>query len=62
MMTKHWMFVRRRVAPIVSAGVLFQATGCVFDTTDISQVLVTSIVNNLIASFVFGLFSLPIGF
>ena len=48
----------RRVTMYLSAGVLLQASGCMFDTSELAAGLVSSVVNNLIASFVFGAFNL----
>jgi hypothetical protein len=39
---------------------LLQAGGCSFDLQTVTQGLVTSVANNLLASFVFGLFNVPL--
>jgi hypothetical protein len=51
----------RRVTPLVSAGFLFQANGCTLDTNALLAGLTTTIVNNLISSFIFGAFNLVPG-
>lgn len=51
----------RRAVPILSAGVLLQATGCMITADEIAQGLLTSAVNAIIADFVFGAFGVPIG-
>ena len=48
----------RRFATYLGAGVLLQAGGCMFDTSELAGGLVSAVVNNLIASFVFGAFNL----
>jgi hypothetical protein len=50
----------RRVAPALTAGCLFQATGCTINAEGIAQGLLTAILNNLITSLVFGLFNIPV--
>lgn len=50
----------RRVVPLISAGVLLQATGCMINTDELAQGLLTSVVNAIIADFVFGAFGVPI--
>lgn len=50
--------ISRRASAIVAAGIVFQTAGCQINTTDIAATLATSVINNLIASFVFSAFSL----
>lgn len=57
-MTKRFNYVVRRIMPIVSAGLLFQASSCALDTNALMAGLATTIANNLISSFVFGAFNL----
>jgi len=51
----------RRVAPMLAAGCLFQASGCALDGGQLAQGLLTTILNSLISSLVFGLFNVPTG-
>ncbi len=48
----------RRFTAYVGAGIMLQATGCMFDSSEVAAGLVSAVVNNLIASFVFGAFNL----
>ena len=48
----------RRLAGLLAAGTLLQAGSCAFDTRELGAQLVTSVVNNFIASYVFGAFNL----
>ena len=57
-MTKRLTHFARRIVPIVSAGLLFQANGCSLDANSLAAGLATTIANNLINSFVFGAFNL----
>ena len=56
-MTKRLTYVLRRIMPMVSAGLLFQANGCALDTNSLLAGLASTIANNLISSFVFGAFN-----
>lgn len=57
-MTKRFNCIVRRIVPMVSAGLLFQASGCAFDTNSLVAGLASTIANQLITSLVFGAFGL----
>ena len=57
-MTKRFNYIVRRIMPIVSAGLLFQANGCTLDTNSLLSGLASTIANQLISSFVYGAFNL----
>ena len=57
-MTKRFSYLVRRIVPIVSAGLLFQANGCTIDTNSLVAGLASTIANQLISSFVYGAFNL----
>ncbi len=57
-MTKQFNYIVRRIVPVVSAGLLFQANGCTLDTNSLVGGLASTIANQLINSFVFGAFNL----
>ncbi len=57
-MVNRLTYVVRRVVPVLSAGFLCQASGCTIDTNSILAGLANTIANNLIQSYVFGLFNL----
>lgn len=59
-MTKRCDAIMRRLAPLLGAGVLLQATGCEFNGSAIASGVLTSIANSFITSIVFGLFNIPI--
>ena len=59
-MTRHWNSSVRKMAPILSAGLLLQAGGCNIDFGTTVQGLVSAAVNDLIASFVYGVFNIPL--
>lgn len=48
----------RKIAPVLSTGLLLQAGGCTVDANSTLQQLVTTATNNLIADYVFGAFNL----
>lgn len=50
--------IMRRMAPIFAAGVVFQTTGCTFDTATLTGGLLTYVVNSVVSSFVFSAFNL----
>ncbi len=50
----------RKVAPLLSAGVLFQAAGCNFDSATLVNGLVSSVLNSIVTDLVFGVFNLPV--
>ena len=59
-MTRHWNAIVRKTVPALSAGLLLQAGGCdIADPNTIAQGLFTTIANNVISSFVFGVFNIP---
>ena len=55
-MTNRWNALMRKVAPLLSAGMLLQAGGCSFNTDTIVQSLVLGVANDLVASILFGIF------
>jgi hypothetical protein len=57
-MTKRFNYLVRRIMPVVSAGLLFQAGGCAFDTNSLVAGLASTIANQLISSFVYGAFNI----
>ncbi len=46
----------RKAAPVLSAGVLFQTSGCTLNLEAFSQNVVLGVLNELISSILFGLF------
>ncbi len=58
-MTGHWNSIVRKTAPALGAGLLLQANGCSLDLNTVVPGLLTTIVNNLISNFVFGVFNIP---
>lgn len=48
----------RRFAVIAAAGMVFQTTGCAVDTQSLALTLFGTILQNLVATFVFGAFNL----
>ena len=59
-MTKRWKAIVRRAAPVLSAGLLFQASGCALDPVALTQGLVTVFMNDVIFSIVYGIFNIPV--
>lgn len=57
-MAKRFKYRIRKTACALAAGFLLQAGGCTLDV----QSLATGIANNLVSSFVFGAFNLPMRF
>lgn len=57
-MTKRLSSFVRRLAPVLSAGVLLQAGGCPIDTNLLLAGLVEQIATSFITSLVFGAFNL----
>jgi len=55
-MTKRFNYIVRRIVPMVSAGFLFQTSGCALDTNALLGSLASTIANQLISSIVFGAF------
>lgn len=56
-MTKLYIWGRRSAA-VVTAGMLFQAGGCAVDSQALALNLVGTILQNLVATLVFGSFNL----
>lgn len=56
-MMKRWNSFVRKATPLLSAGLLLQANGCSINIEGITQGVVTAIVNDLITSFLFSVFS-----
>ena len=50
--------VSRRLYAFLAAGMLLQGGGCAVDATEVSSQLITAVVNNFIASYIFGAFNL----
>ena len=57
-MTKRWNALTRKLAPVLAAGMLLQAGGCEFNTSELAAGLVTSIANSVLTNLVFGVFNL----
>ncbi len=57
-MIKYLHTTTRRITAVLSAGLLLQAGGCYFDRAELAAGLVSSIVNNLLGSYIFGAFNL----
>lgn len=60
-MRRYWNSFVRKVAPVLGAGFLLQASGCAVDMSEIAQGLLTATVGNLIASYVYGAFNVSTG-
>ena len=60
-MTRSWNSIVRKMAPMLSAGLLLQVNGCSLDLRTVTQEIVTAAVNNMLASFVYGIFNIPLG-
>ena len=56
-MTKRFNYIVRRIMPVFSAGLLFQANGCTVDTNALISGLASTIANQFIQSYVFGAFN-----
>ncbi len=57
-MTNRLYFFGRRWAAIMGAGMLLQAGTCTLDTNALAANLTTSIIQNVLANFIFGAFNL----
>ncbi|UCF35071.1 MAG: hypothetical protein JSV78_07135 [Phycisphaerales bacterium] len=57
-MKRRWDRLLRTATPLLTAGVLLQAGGCTVDANLVFQGLLSSIVDSLISSLVFGAFNL----
>ena len=55
---KRILTTTRKWAPLLAAGMLFQAGGCSLDFQGVAGGLITSIINTLISSLVFGTLNL----
>ena len=55
-MTKRWNSFLRKAAPVLSAGVLFQTSGCTLNLEAFTQNVVLGVLDELISSILFGLF------
>ena len=60
-MTRRWDSIVRKMMPVAGAGILLQVGACNLDLRTVTQELVTAAVSNLITSFVYGLFNIPMG-
>ena len=56
-MTKRLSYIVRRIVPLMSAGLLFQANGCTTDINSLVAGLASTIVSNFITSYVYGAFN-----
>ena len=61
-MANRMQRLTRRVAPILTAGVLLQTTGCQVNTAELFAGLASTIITNAVTAWVFNLFSLGTGF
>ncbi len=61
-MTRRCNLIVRKLSPLLGAGLLLQAGSCAIDPAAVTQGLLSSILNQLIAGVVFGLFNIPTGF
>ncbi len=59
-MTNRWQAILRKTVPLLSGGLLLQANGCTTELNTLVAEFVTSAATNLVASFVFGAFNLPL--
>ncbi len=57
-MTNRLRFLGRRLAAVMGAGVLLQAGSCMLDPNALALNLTTAVVQNILASFIFGAFRL----
>ena len=57
-MRKRWNSFARKMAPVLSAGMLLQAAGCEFSTEELAGGLFATVANTLLTSLVFGVFGL----
>ncbi len=58
-MANRWNLVFRRIAPVLSAGLLFQAGGCAFNLNETLAGVFSSIATSYITSIVYAALSLP---
>ena len=59
-MTRRCNLFGRKLSPLLGAGMLLQAASCAIDPAALTQGLVGSILSQLIAGIVFGLFNIPV--
>ncbi len=55
---KRTLTLRRQLTAVVGAGMLFQTGGCMIDTNALFAQLATSVIQNVLATFIFGAFNL----
>jgi len=61
-MANRMQKVMRRLAPVLGAGMLLQATGCQINGAELAAGLTSTILTNAITNLVFNWFSLGTGF
>ncbi|MGD2111557.1 MAG: hypothetical protein PVI86_19445 [Phycisphaerae bacterium] len=59
-MHKRFRFVARRMGVLAGAGILLQAGACNVNLAETAQTLLLGTVSNLLTSFVFGMFNIPV--
>ena len=59
-MTRCWNSFVRKAGPLLGAGLLLQVGSCAVDPNAVVGGLVTTVLNNLITSVVFGAFNVPL--
>ena len=59
-MKKRGRVILRHMGTLAGAGVLLQAGGCTATLSDVGQALLAGTVGNLLTSFVFGAFNIPL--
>jgi len=59
-MMKYWTSFARKAGPFVAAGLLLQAGSCAVNPSSLAGGLMTAVLNNLITSFVYGVFNIPL--
>ena len=57
-MTRHVHRISRRIAAVLSAGVLLQAGGCEFNSAELASGLISAFISNFIGGYVYGAFNL----
>ncbi|MBI4718153.1 MAG: hypothetical protein HY763_10140 [Planctomycetes bacterium] len=56
-MMKRWIAARRRILPLLSAGLLFQVSGCTLDLNSLVAGVSTQVLSNFVQGVVFGAFN-----
>jgi len=56
-MTKLYLW-SRRFAAVATTGMVFQTTGCALENQELAVTFVGTLIQNLVATFVFGAFNL----